>query len=438
MFCPKCQNQLSDTAKFCRYCGTTVASVNPAPATPTAPRPYAPVPPAPNRAPVMTPSGAPGPYGQPMPYAPAQPVQAAPVAARPMRFCPKCGKQLIPGAVFCGGCGTRLNQTPVAPQPAPMAPRPAPVVEPPVFKAPPVQEPAPFEPAPEVELAPFEPAPDEKPAPFEPAPFEPVPEVELAPFEPAPEEEPAPFEPAPFESALEEEPTTFEPALEEEPTAFAFAPVADPAVFEQAQVDEPTIFDPTPVETPAEYKDPVTQTSFPEAGGNAFPPFKAVLEDEPTTIEDPFFRDPLPSDPEDTAEPMGHSDNRPSFADEPTVRLSRQAVERGTAPAPNYGVPPRRETEPSYAPMPRYTPEPPARPETPAPAGRKYFCRNCGSACASSDMYCDRCKPMFPEEGRKQSSNGREKALLITAIILMSLILLVGGYFAVQFILNGG
>lgn len=90
------------------------APVAPAPVVPTAPAaPEAPVRPAP--APVR-PAPAPAPQ-RPAPVAPQRPAAPAPQqrpapqpapqqAAR--RFCPKCGREVKPGAPFCSNCGTKM------------------------------------------------------------------------------------------------------------------------------------------------------------------------------------------------------------------------------------------------------------------------------------------------------------------------------------------
>lgn len=76
MNCPKCGNVLSDSAKFCGKCGTSIEL--------------------------------------------AQETQATP--------CIHCGKSLKPGAKFCGHCGNSQAAVP-APTPAPQ-PEPVPVIQP--------------------------------------------------------------------------------------------------------------------------------------------------------------------------------------------------------------------------------------------------------------------------------------------------------------------
>ena len=68
-YCPKCQHQIAEGAKFCNRCGTPVPEV---PKQPEAPRP---------------------------------------------NVCAKCGQPIQPGAAFCNSCGTPISQAVVAPGP---------------------------------------------------------------------------------------------------------------------------------------------------------------------------------------------------------------------------------------------------------------------------------------------------------------------------------
>lgn len=73
--CPKCGREVSAADAFCPGCGAAVPP--PAPAAPAAP---------------VLPPAAPAPK----------------VAAAAGQYCPQCGKQLRPGAAFCGSCGYRM------------------------------------------------------------------------------------------------------------------------------------------------------------------------------------------------------------------------------------------------------------------------------------------------------------------------------------------
>lgn len=101
--CPSCGKELKPNAKFCKYCGMTIATPEPT----TEPEPKA---------------------VEPAVVIPPEPVQPEPEPVK--NICPNCGKELKPNAKFCKYCGMTIATPEPTAEPEPKAVEPAVVIPP--------------------------------------------------------------------------------------------------------------------------------------------------------------------------------------------------------------------------------------------------------------------------------------------------------------------